>query len=219
MEKRKVLFGTYNTALEGAWTVAGLELSSPDFQTYLVDVPGRDGTLDLSVALTGSPRYLDRTLTVVLENSNGTRQEREAHIRKIVNQLDGYQKKIWLPDDADHYLQGRLHVIRNYNDLAHASVTVTAICDPWLYSNDETVYTRNATSTAQKLTIVNSGRKTVAPVVKTTGTVNLARGSDSWTLSPGTYLLPDFVLDPGDHELTYSGAGTITITYREAVLL
>lgn len=219
MEKRKILFGTYDTALEGAWTISRLELTAPDFQSNLVDVPGRDGPLDLSTALTGAPRYYSRTLTAVLENSDGDRQSREAEIRKIVNRLDGYRLGIVLPDDPDHYLQGRIHVVKNYNDLAHASVTVTAVCDPWLYNENETVYTRNATSTAQKLTLVNSGRRTVAPVVKTTGTVNLSFGSESHTLSQGTYLLPDLVLDPGEIELTYSGTGTITITYREAVLL
>lgn len=222
MEKRKVLFGTYDTALEGAWTVAGLELTNPDFQTNLVDVPGRDGPLDLSAALTGEPRYLSRTLTVVLENSDGDRQTREAHIRRIVNQLDGVLTQTWLPDDPDHYLQGRLHVVRNYNDLAHAQVTVTAVCDPWLYSNEETVYTKTATDEAQNAALVNSGRRTVVPVVEVTGedaSVALVFGTYSWTLSAGTYQLPDFVLTPGEHELTYSGAGEIAIKYREAVLL
>ncbi len=219
MEKRKVLFGTYDTALEGAWTVAGLELTSPDFQTNMVDIPGRDGPLDLSTALTGEPRYMSRTLTVILENSDGDRPAREAQIRKIVNLLDGYRKDIWLPDDPDHYLQGRIHVVRNYNDLAHAQVTVTAVCDPWLYSNEETVYTLTGSAEAQTETIVNNGRKTVVPVVEVTGdVVNLVYGTASWELRAGTYQLPDFALATGEHEVTYSG-GVAIITYREAVLL
>lgn len=220
MEKRAIILGTYNTALTGSWTLSGLELSSPGIQTYLVEVPGRDGPLDLSAALTGEPRYTSRNLKAVLEDSNDDRLTRKNRIREMVAELDGMAMKIWLPDDPDHYLWGRVRVARNYNDLAHASVTVTAICDPWLYSNDETVVTLTATSTAQNAKIVNSGRMTVVPeFVVTGGPVNLTSGGSSWTLSAGTYQLPDFVLRPGELTLTYSGSGTIKITYREAVLL
>ena len=138
----------------------------------------------------------------------------------MIADLDGYRLQIWLPDDSGHYLEGRVRVVRNYNDLAHASVTVTAVCDPWLYSNDETVYTLTATTQAQNATLVNTGRRTAVPDVIVAGdSVNLSHDGISWTLSPGTYQLPDLVLDPGELTLSYSGAGTITISYREAVLL
>ena len=220
MEKRKVIFGTYDTAQTGAWTVAGLELTSPDIQTNLVAIPGRDGPLDLSTVLTdGEPVYNSRKLTVVLENSDGDRAAREALIRTIIAQLDGYQKQIWLPDDADHYLQGRLHVVRNYNDMAHAAVTVTATCDPWLYSNTEKVYTLTASSTEKTATLDNNGRKAVVPVVEATDRATIVYGTTTWTLAVGTQQLPDFVLLAGSHTVKYSGSGTIKITYREAVLL
>lgn len=220
MDKRKIIFGTYDTALEGAWTVAQLELSAPAFQSNLVYLPGRSGALDLSMALTGEPVYSTRALRVVLENSDGDRAYREQLIRGIIAELDGMVQSIWLPDDPEHFLQGRVHVVREYNDLAHAAVTITATCDPWLYNNDETRYTLNATTEAQNETFVNSGRKTVVPVVEVIGdTADLTFNTNTWTLSVGVYQLPDFVLSPGEHTLTYSGAGTIQVTFREAVLL
>lgn len=220
MEKRKVIFGAYDTALEGAWTVAGLELTSPDFQTNLVQIPGRDGPLDLSTALTGEPVYSSRDLTVVLENSDDDRMARERRIQAIIAQLDGRREQIWLPDYPDYYLMGRIHVEKNYNDLAHAAITVTAICDPWLFRNEETVHTLIATSEAQNATIVNPGRKPAVPVIVVTGgSVDLSYSGYSWTLSAGSYQLPDFVLAAGHTALEYRGAGTIEIKFREAVLL
>lgn len=217
---RSLILGTYNTALTGRWTLAGLELSSPTFQTNLVQIPGRDGPLDLSAALTGgAPRYNSRTLKATLENSDGTRTERENRIREMIAELDGFRLQIWLPDDSEHYLLGRIHVVREYNDLAHAAVTVTATCDPWLYNNEETVHILTATTQAQKAIFVNTGRRTVVPVLVVTDSVDLIYGEHSWTLSAGTYQLPDFVLTYGEHEVTYSGKGTVTVTYREAVLL
>lgn len=219
MEKRKLILGTYDTAQTGAWTVAGLDLASPDLQTNLVFLPGRSGPLDLSTALTGEPVYNSRQLTAVLENSDGDRAYRENLIRGIMAALDGQQMKIWLPDDPDHYLQGRVRVVRNYNDLAHAAVTIMATCDPWLYSNTETSVSLTAASTSKTATLKNNGRKGVVPSFKVTSAVAIKFGNTTWNLTAGTTRLVDLVLAPGSNTITYSGSGTIQITYREAVLL
>lgn len=222
MEKRKIIYGTYDTAATGRWTLAHWELSAPAYRSNFVEVPGRDGDLDLSTALTdGAPRYGNRTLVATLESSEGTRLERESQINIMTNWLDGWRTNITLPDDSLHYMTGRVSVAKLYNDPAHASVEVTAVCDPWRYNIHETVRTLTATAEAQVAVLVNDGRKTVVPVLEITGegaSVHLVFGSASWVLGVGTYQLPDLVLTQGGAEITYSGTGTLTFTYREAVL-
>ena len=72
---------------------------------------------------------------------------------------------------------------------------------------------------AQTVTLRNSGRLTVQPQLTVTGgDVLLVVGSLSWALSPGTYALPDLLLPKGEKVITYSGAGTLTLTYREGIL-
>lgn len=218
MEKRKIVFGNYDTAAYG-WTLAGWKLTAAVEKTNYIDKPGGDGSWDLSTALTdGIPRYLDRTLTVTLECSDGDRLSREARIREMVNKLDGMRLDIELPDDIYHHITGKIHVARDYNDLAHAAVTVTVTCEPWKYSNTETVVTLTAGTTAKNATLVNNGRRAVVPTVKVGGSVLLVFGETSQSLSAGTYKLPDLLLTPGTHSLTYSGSGSLVITYREAVL-
>ena len=219
---RKIIFGTYDTELNGPWTLAGWELSPAEHRQQLVEVPGRDGELDLSTALTdGVPRYGSRQLVATLERSDGTRLDREAAINTMVNWLDGWRLDIRLPDDEGHYLQGRVHVAKNYNDPAHASVTVSAICVPWRYNNHETVLSFTAGETAQTARLTNNGRRTVVPVLQITGegaSVHLVFGSASWVLGAGTYQLPDLVVNQGGISVEYSGTGVLSFTYREAVL-
>lgn len=219
MEHRKIVFGSYDTELNGPWTLAAWKLSPAVHRTQLVTVPGRDGELDLSTVLTdGSPRYGSRTLTATLERSDGTRLERETAIETMINWLDGWRLNITLPDDSEHYITGRVHVAKEYNDPAHAAVTVTAACDPWRYNNYETVRSLTAGETAQDTMLTNSGRRTVVPLIQITGEVRLVYGSYTWALSEGTYQLPDLTIPQGGVLITYSGAGTLTFTYREAVL-
>lgn len=219
MEKRGLTIGTYNT-VEQLWTLTAWEFSAPEYQENFLTVPGRDGALDLSAALTnGAPAYHSRTLTVKLECSEGTRLDREAAINTMVNWLDGWRQDIVLPDDPDHYITGRVSVAREYNDNAHAAVTVTAVCDPWRYAKEETLYTLTAEAGEKTAQLVNSGRRTVVPLLSITGgTILLKYGAYSWALGDGIYQLPDLTLPQGGGTLTYSGTGTLRISYREAVL-
>lgn len=286
MDKRKLIIGTYDTAQQH-WTLAEWSFSSPEYQDNFVTVPGRDGALDLSATLTnGAPAYNNRTLTARLELSEGTRLTREEAISTMINQLDGCRFDIVLPDDPGHYISGRVSIAREYNNPAHASVSVTAVCDPWRYAKDEVVYELTANEEAQTASLANSGRRRAVPVVDINGdpstadkgtnpdaalilwdssthdgtqvgtipqgatfliagqkvngylpvkyndlegwingsfvvylaAVVLVYGGSSWSLDNGRYQLPELTLPQGGGTLSYSGSGTVTITYREAVL-
>lgn len=224
MQKRKLIIGDYDTALEGLWTLTACTLGKAVAQESYANVPGHSAPLDLSTALTdGEPYYGSREFEAILESSEGTRAEREQRINQMINELDGWRLNIILPDDALHYIQGRVRVERLYNDPVHASVRVSATCDPWRYNNSETVVGLIALGNEQTVSLINSGRLSVVPSIKVTdGAVTITFESSTaartWTLDPGEYILGDIYLKTGAAPLKYSGAGQIILTYREAVL-
>lgn len=219
MEKRKIIFGTYNTAQHG-WTLTGWKLGAAEQKTNYLDKPNGDGAWDLSTTQTdGIIKYKNRPLTATFECSEGTRREREEKIRNMINSLDGMKVDIILPDDDFHYVAGRLHVVREYNDLAHAAVSVSATCEPWKYASVETVVAVTAAADKQRVTLHNGGRRAIVPLITVTGgSVLLEYGTASLAMSVGTYKWPNLLLTPGSHMLTVSGGGGVTFTYREAVL-
>lgn len=224
MQKRKIIIGTYDTALEGLWTLTGWAFSNPVVKESFVEVPGYNGYLDLSTALTdGEPYYGSRSFEATFESSEGTRLEREERISRMINKLDGWRFNITLPDDNMHYISGRVRVERLYNDLAHASVRVTAICDPWRYNTTETVVGLIATTTEQTVALINNGRRSVVPTIKVQGgsvllKVKVGTNMKSTAYDAGEYATGDIYLKTGSFPLTYSGTGQIILTYREAVL-
>ena len=227
MKKRTVLLGDYDTALHG-WTLCPWKLSDPEQKTNYVEKTGGDGSWDLSTVMTdGVPRYKNRVLTLTLENSQGTREDREEIINEMVNLLDGYKWNIVLPDRPEHYLVGRLHIAVDYSDLAHAAVTITGEVEPWFYKERETIVELTAPITSSTETtnfsLWNRGRKVVSPLLTVKGTAYLTFGGVRTTLTTGTYEWPALQLVPGENILNYTGsyAGvgeTLTLTYREAVL-
>lgn len=222
MEKRKILIGNYDTALEGLWTLSALNLSEPALKTEYISIPGLSGDLDMSTALTdGEPTYNNRTLEFTLESSEGTREERNRKIADMINQLDGFTHNIILPDDSIHYLTGRVSIKVNYSDLAHASVTVTANCEPWLYNIAETrVMVEVAGQSSVFATLRNQGRKAIVPKIEIDSefSVRIKFNDNQWEVSKGTYSIPGIFLRTGSHPIELIGAGTVIFTYREAVL-
>lgn len=228
MIKRTVRLGSYDTAAHG-WTLAGCVLTDPEQKTQYIEKSGGDGSWDLSTVLTdGIPRYKDRSLTLTLECSQGTRETRQQLIRDMVNTLDGFEMQIVLPDRPDYYLYGRLHVAVNYSDKAHAMVTVTSTVEPWFYRDRETIVVLEAPITASTetafFTLWNQGRKVVVPTLDVVGTAHLTFNGLSIDLTTGNnYKWPALQLLPGENTLVYMGSygstgETVTITYREAVL-
>ena len=220
MKKRRFIFGTYNTAANG-WTLNPWTFPEPEYQAKFLEVPG-GMPLDVSTILTdGEPSYGSRTLTVPMESSEGSRMERDARIREMVNALDGRRVDIVFPDYPQYYATGRVQVKKEYNDPAHCAVVVSAICDPWLYSKAERMYTLTAAAVKQVAALTNGGHRVAIPELTVTGDnadVLLEFGTVSVALGAGTTILPDLALPRGDTLLTYSGTGKLQIKYREAVL-
>lgn len=220
--RRGLLLGDYDTAADD-WTLCELEFSEPETQTNYVEVPGRAaGPLDLSTQLTdGDPRYNSRKLTARLECSEGTRPHRLALISIMVNQLHGRRVDIVLPDDQTRYVTGRLHLQLEYCDEAHASISISAECEPWRYNKQLTCFEISAVDNTAEFVLWNNGRRVMIPDVKVSGynaRVYLTCGEKSWTLTAGAYRLPDLLLWRGATKLACSGSGNIQFTYREAIL-
>lgn len=60
-----VTFGS-NAISQYGFYLEDADLGSPEPQTAYVEVPGRNGALDMSEAITGYPTYNNRTLTFTL---------------------------------------------------------------------------------------------------------------------------------------------------------
>lgn len=234
MAKRQLILNGYKTAEDGLFTLASLKITKADQVQTFVSVPGRFAPLDLSTALTdGEPYYGNARLEAVLESSEGTREERQQRIDEMVNQLDGYQARIIHPDRPGLYMIGRLQVQPNYNDLVHCAVSLTAVCEPWFYSEEEVAVTvdlgSGSTTTAA---LLNRGRMRVVPVLTispdssgTNPSINVRYDNSSISLSPGkdqttgTFTLPWLQIPANDSiVVNLSGNGIAAFTYREAVL-
>ena len=220
MTLRGVQFGDYHTADDWNLILNEKIVSPPVPKTNYVSVPGRDGDLDLTEALSGVVNYQDRNASYTFLLTDGTHADRVELISQIIGVLHGQRVQIIDTDDyPDYYMIGRLTVTDVSNSNAYGILKIEAVCQPWRYSINQKSKTVTVTASNGTVTVTmsNNGYKTVAPTLTVTGSVTLTYGSTSTTLSAGTYILAGLRFTPGVNTVTVAGTGSITISYQEAI--
>lgn len=218
MQLRGVQFGDYHTADDWGLILNEKSVSPPKPKTNYVSVPGRDGDIDLTEALSGVVNYQDRTAEYTLLLTDGSHADREELIATIVGVLHGQRMRIIDTDDyPDYYMIGRLTVTDIVNNAAYGVIHIQAVCDPWRYAQVPRYKKIAVTKNERSVIIANNGYKTVTPSLTVTGSITLTYGTTSTTLSAGTYTLPGLRLSPGVNKCTISGSGSVQFEYTEAI--
>lgn len=212
-----VTFGDY-TQEEFSLLPQSVYIPAPEPQTYTVEVPGRDGAIDLSDDMTGGIlRFKNRVITMDML-CFADDEDRDSMENLCVRALHGKRMKIGFDTDPDHYFLGRLSVSWQSQDNID-NVSITADCDPYRYKNNITVceYDVNGTLT---ITLQNEMRPTT-PTITTDAEMQLVwgtSGENKLTLNAGTHRYTGLLLLEGDNEFTVNGTGHIKFEYQEGAL-
>lgn len=179
----------------------GYTLSPPEPKTYTVDIPGGDGVIDLTQALTGDVAYKNRQQTFPFMVVNPDSFERVK--TDVSNFLHGKEFDYQITMDPGYTYHGRFTV----NEYSHAlyaypglvgMFTVSVDADPYKLKGHMT-YQLNATG--GQMFRLESGRKPVHPVIECTQPCRV-RWKDVVTVVPvGTYRLNDVLFTQGFNEI------------------
>lgn len=215
---RGVQFGDFHTADDWNLILNSKKINPPNPKYIKVTVDGRDGELNLSRALTDDIKYSNREANFTFLVTEGSVSDRNELINEIVNKIHGKELRIIEPDDEDYYLLGECSVSDIVNSKGYGSFKVKATCEPYRYSVTEINRVITASSTPVEVILSNTGRKTLTPSITVSGSASLKFGSTNVALEKGTYKLPSLLLKTGTTIITVSGSGTVTFSYREAIL-
>ncbi len=219
MAERFFILDKFNTWYDWNLILTAKDVTPPEPKTYLVEIDGADGSLDLSESLSGRVVYKDRKVTADFWTDHGNRKDRERIYREIVRSLHGKKIKLIEPDDPDHYFLGRVNISALSNNVAYATFKLNATCEPWRYSIDESVRRVDITgSTRKDVVISNNGVKTLSPDITVKGSVTLFYDGLETLLTTGSYKVSDLKLRQGVNVIGVSGSGSVTFTYKEADL-
>lgn len=188
------------------------ELGNPTPQSYLVEVPGRNGLLNLTKGLTGKVCYNNRPLKFQYLGTGN--HDILLDTVDVFNTFHGETIRIIDDDTPDWYYEGEASV-ETKRDGVLVTITLNVNADPFRQklkvTNVDTIL-----STTEKSIVVNNYGVVITPTFIVSDSAHIAFNSNTYTLSAGAYVIEDIELKPGSNTLKVSGSGTLTVQYREA---
>lgn len=219
-----VLFGTKHSS-DFNIIMKSKSIGSPAPKTNFIDVPGADGSIDATEAISDT-KYDRRKISIEFVCIKG-RDEWPEIYSTIMDELNGQACHLIFDDDSYYYYDGRITVNTWKSNKATGSIVIDAECMPykkeydvqgydWLWDtfNFETSILREYTLTVPGTITVIGDRQKVIPVFICSAVMTVTYGSNTYDLAIGSNKLYDIALGEGEHELTFAGEGTVTVTYR-----
>lgn len=215
-----ISFGAIHSYNNLGIILSSCEIPPAEPKTTYIDVPGADGSLDLTEAL-GDVVYKMRGCTFKFTVPPGP-STLESKKTEVSNKLNGKTFNITLDKDNDYYYAGRCSVDNYAQDLNIGYITVKAMVKPYKYKQSITTVAENGLTASYKtITLTNDRMKTVPTIIVTEETI-VKFGDAEYALSAGTHKILDIQLVEGNNtleaKLVSAASGSITITYQEGAL-
>lgn len=206
----------------------------PSVKTNIIDIPGANGSIDLTEALTGEPLFSDRTGSFEFIVVNDYTSWEKAY-SDIMNYLHGKQMHAILEDDPNFYYNGRFSVNQWKSDRSWSLITInytvdpfkkrrTSSLDPWFWDtfNFRTgiiaTYDHIRVEGSLKIRIDYRDGQSVVPTFISSAPMTLVFDGESYEIPKGEYRRQKIKISKGIREFTFIGNGYVSIRYRGASL-
>ena len=210
-----IRFGTKWAHADYGLIVAPYAIPMPEPQTNFVEIPGRDGALDLSEAF-GTVRYADRIIPLTMY----ARAPFDSMISAFAAEVHGRRMDVIFDRDPTFYYDARVTLEDVERHAGYCELSLKCRARPYKLEHFETTITVLPTGSAT-VTLTNTRMPVVPTItvsVEMTLTFTISEKDYSVTLAAGTHTIPALVLSEGDTKIGITGAGRITFTYRKGAL-
>ena len=203
-------------------------ISPPEPKVNKVEVPLRDGSIDLTQALTDEVKYNDRNIQLTFSVID-PRKTWSEKISEIENYLHGQRMKIIFDEDSSFYYIGRVSVDKWTSDRNIGTLEIVCTVEPFKYSIESSAvdwewdifdFDQGIINEAGELIVNGSttitlicGKKRMFPTFTASGAMTVTYDGETYSLKAGSQKVYDIFLVEGENELTFKGNGTITIDY------
>lgn len=193
-------------------------IGKPEIQSHTVEVPGRNGLLNLTKGLTGKVTYFNRELEFQYFGTG--KRDRLLEIDAFMSRYHGQTIRIIDDDYPDWYYEGEASVETEING-NYITISLTVDAQPFRRKLAPTVesydYSYLETGKAAEFHIRIDGVAVIPTITVIAESAFNKRGTQKVTLSPGTYTIETFELTPGDNTF-YVWYGIFTFEYQEEAI-
>lgn len=229
-----ITFGDkYHTYNDWGLKLLSLYIPTPAVKENYIDVPGMDGSIDLTDVL-GRPLYSDRDgIEIAFDLLDGSYSKWFALCEKISSVLHGKKLKMVLDDENNRFYNVRLNIDYSKSDAVMSQIVLSGKAEPFKYDIQSTSeawlwdsfsFINGVIQQLSDITITESavikligkgiGSNPIF-VVNEAEKLQVTYNNNTYDLAVGNNRIPDIRIAEGEEaELVFSGTGDLAIDYR-----
>lgn len=195
------------------------KIPKPTPKTNYVDIPGGDGSLDLSEVVAEEIKYNDYVIPFEFHVID-EKLDWDSKVSEIANRLNGKKKNIIISSDSDYYYVGvRCEISEFSSNKRLGNIAINCRVKPYKLKRIKSSYSFDLGNTKTTKEIrINNDRMTTLPSIICSESVNVTFNGNTYVLNAGTHEILDILFKEGLNILTVEGTGTFTLNYQEGSL-
>lgn len=214
-------------------------IGEPQMETTYIKIPGRNGLLDASEAISGRRIFTKRTLSFELGGIH-ERLAWDSVISAFRNNIEGRICRLTLDNDKNYYWRGRVYVtdFDRFRDLGTFTLSVPSAepykysryssSEPWLwdpfnFETDMITYIGAITVVGSETVTIPAGHMATTPDLvvsdKTSNDFTVTVDGVTYPLVVGSNRIPSILVSGDvDVDMTFTGDAKVQIVYRSGSL-
>ena len=217
---KDIIFGNYKTFTDLKLWLGGYTIGEPPVKEQRIDLPGADGSYELTEAFQGMIFYDNRSFeanfSIVAPREEWT--DIEANVR---HKLHGQKLTMQIPDDSLYEYTGRFSVGALTKEGQLATISIIGTLHPYKMKRKLTVVEKTLGTSPLEFELINGRKKVVPKITITSGTVKITiDNSRSVSLIAGTHNRTNLFLNTGKNLVKFEGTANtkIIMEYQEGEL-
>lgn len=181
----------------------------------LIDVPGRPGKLDATLALNGKVNYTTRPVTATFHVRNNPYPDFQTLTSTLFKLFNGTESKVIFSTDPSWYYKGRFTI--NATKTNPITSTITISCnEAFPYKLEETTVEGSISSSGY---IYCTGKDYNGMVtIYASAAMQVTFSGTTYQLVSGNNVIREIHFVSGQNSLRFVGTGTVKITYERGIL-
>lgn len=232
-----VLFDKIHTYDDWGLKVKNIDIGIPEAKTVYVNVPGMNGSLDLTEAQNGGVVYGMRTIKITFDARNCNYTRWTGLISRIAKAIEGKEMRITLDIDSGYYYTGRCHIDTKKTNEVLAEIGIECTCDPYKLdvtsSNDPWIWDTfsfidgvirstsdlmiNSPSSWKEIDLEGWPHNEILKIISNAA-MKVRYRNGTYSIVAGENIMYDIELYEGKNKLYFQGQGKITIVHRGGML-
>ena len=214
-DNRLIVDGVDMCAKFGMVMADGYTLTPPTPKTYMVDIPGGNGKIDLTESLLGDVAYDNRKMEFIFYIIDI--EDFEMIKTEISNYLHGKSFDYKITMDPEYTYHGRF-TVTEYNHKAYSNVRkvgaikISIDAKPFKHKKNQ-VYRIDAVGGTT--VYLESSRERVRPKIETSGLLKVIYNGKLVRLPEGTWTVNDIIFKDGPNEIYFNSYDVKNLTWGD----